>query len=50
MGRCLQRRGDGDLIEVVGSFQSGDLIVKRANDEIREGASTHHFCYPRSLT
>ena len=28
---------DGDLIRVIGSLQSGDRIVKRANDEIREG-------------
>lgn len=28
---------DGDLIEVIGPLQSGDKIVKRANDELREG-------------
>ncbi len=30
---------DGDLIEVVGPLQAGDRVVKRANDEIREGTS-----------
>src|SRR6266581_4231993 len=29
--------GDGDLIEVIGPLQAGDKIVKRANDELREG-------------
>jgi membrane fusion protein, multidrug efflux system len=28
---------EGDLIEVMGALQPGDLVVKRANDEIREG-------------
>jgi membrane fusion protein, multidrug efflux system len=28
---------DGDLIQVIGSLHPGDLIVKRATDEIREG-------------
>jgi len=28
---------DGDLVEVIGPLQSGDKIVTRANDELREG-------------
>jgi RND family efflux transporter MFP subunit len=28
---------DGDLIEVIGPLQTGDRVVKRANDELREG-------------
>jgi RND family efflux transporter MFP subunit len=28
---------DGDLIRVLGPLQAGDLVVKRATDEIREG-------------
>ena len=28
---------DGDLIEVIGDLKAGDRIVKRANDELREG-------------
>jgi RND family efflux transporter MFP subunit len=30
---------DGDLLEVTGPLKSGDRIVKRATDEIREGTS-----------
>ena len=30
---------DGDLIEVTGSLQAGDLVVRRATDEMREGAA-----------
>src|SRR5437867_3771286 len=30
---------DGDLVEVIGPLQAGDKVVKRANDELREGAS-----------
>ncbi|MEP6714177.1 MAG: efflux RND transporter periplasmic adaptor subunit [Terriglobia bacterium] len=29
---------DGDLIEVSGNLQAGDMVVRRATDEIREGA------------
>jgi membrane fusion protein (multidrug efflux system) len=29
--------GDGDLVEVAGDLKAGDLVVQRANDEIREG-------------
>lgn len=28
---------DGDLIEVSGNLQAGDMVVRRATDEIREG-------------
>jgi len=28
---------DGDLVEVLGDLKGGDMIVRRANDEIREG-------------
>ena len=28
---------EGDLMEVIGPLQAGDKIVKRANDELREG-------------
>jgi len=28
---------DGDLVRVIGSIQAGDLVVKRATDEMREG-------------
>ena len=31
--------GDGDFIEVTGPLQPGDKVVKRANDELREGAT-----------
>ena len=29
----------GDLVEVIGNLQSGDLVVRRATDEIREGTA-----------
>ncbi len=29
---------DGDLIEVLGDLKAGDMVVRRANDEIRDGA------------
>jgi len=28
---------DGDLVEVMGNLKTGDMVVKRATDEIREG-------------
>lgn len=28
---------EGDLMEVTGPLQAGDRVVKRANDELREG-------------
>jgi membrane fusion protein (multidrug efflux system) len=28
---------EGDSIRVIGSLQAGDLVVKRATDEIRQG-------------
>jgi RND family efflux transporter MFP subunit len=31
--------GEGDLIEVLGTLKAGDMIVRRASDEIREGTS-----------
>ena len=30
---------DGDLVEVIGNLQAGDRVVRRATDEIREGAA-----------
>jgi RND family efflux transporter MFP subunit len=30
---------DGDLIEVMGNLEAGDMVVRRATDEIRDGAS-----------
>ncbi len=30
---------DGDLIEVVGSLQPGDKVVRRATDELKEGSA-----------
>jgi hypothetical protein len=29
---------EGDLVEVIGNLKSGDMVVRRATDEIREGA------------
>jgi membrane fusion protein (multidrug efflux system) len=29
---------DGDFVEVIGPLQAGDKVVKRANDELREGS------------
>jgi membrane fusion protein, multidrug efflux system len=29
---------DGDLIEILGDLKAGDMVVRRANDEIRDGA------------
>ena len=37
VGKCRQRAADGDFIEVIGPLQAGDKVVKRANDELREG-------------
>ena len=37
---------DGELVEVIGSLRSGERIVKRATDEIREG-STLNFGSPK---
>jgi RND family efflux transporter MFP subunit len=33
---------DGDLIEVIGNLRSGDMVVRRATDEVREGAALPH--------
>lgn len=30
---------DGDLVEVLGDLQAGDLVVRRATDEVREGTA-----------
>ena len=30
---------EGDLVEVIGNLKPGDLVVRRATDEIREGAA-----------
>lgn len=30
---------EGDLVEVLGNLKAGDMVAKRANDEIREGAA-----------
>jgi len=30
---------DGDLVEVFGDLRAGDLVVRRASDEIREGTA-----------
>jgi len=30
---------DGDLVEVIGDLKAGEMIVRRATDEIRDGAS-----------
>jgi hypothetical protein len=30
---------DGDLIEVSGKLRTGDMVVRRATDEIREGTA-----------
>jgi RND family efflux transporter MFP subunit len=32
-------QADGDLIRVIGPLQAGDLVVKRATDEIRQGTA-----------
>ena len=32
---------DGDLVEVAGDLKPGDMVVRRATDEIREGAELH---------
>jgi RND family efflux transporter MFP subunit len=29
---------DGDLVEVIGNLHPGDMVVRRATDEIRDGA------------
>jgi len=30
---------EGDLVQVIGSLRPGDMVVRRATDEIREGTS-----------
>lgn len=34
-----KRADDGDLVEVIGNLQPGDKVVRRATDEIRDGAA-----------
>jgi hypothetical protein len=29
---------EGDLVEVLGDLKAGDLVVRRATDELRDGA------------
>lgn len=29
---------EGDLVDVIGDLKPGDIVVPRANDEIREGS------------
>jgi hypothetical protein len=29
---------EGDLVEVIGNLKAGDMVVKRATDEMRDGA------------
>ena len=31
---------EGDLVEVLGNLKAGDMVVRRANDELREGDGT----------
>ena len=33
---------DGDLVEVTGNLRPGDMVVRRATDELREGAALPH--------
>ena len=30
---------EGDLVEVIGNLKAGDMVVRRATDEIREGST-----------
>ncbi len=32
---------EGDLIEIIGNLKPGDMVVKRATDEVRQGAALH---------
>ena len=32
---------EGDLLEVIGDLKAGDMVVKRATDEMRDGAPLH---------
>jgi hypothetical protein len=33
---------EGDLIEVIGNLRPGDMVVRRATDELRQGAAIPH--------
>jgi len=37
MGKYHPGRGSGDLVEVFGPLEEGDIILRRGSDEIREG-------------
>ena len=30
---------EGDLVEVLGNLKAGDMVVRRANDEMRDGTA-----------
>jgi membrane fusion protein, multidrug efflux system len=32
---------EGDLVEVIGSLKAGDMVVRRATDEMRDGTTIH---------
>jgi RND family efflux transporter MFP subunit len=42
------RRGssDGDWVEIFGAIEAGDLVVRRASDELREGARVNTRSHP----
>ena len=33
---------EGDLIEVTGNLRAGDMVVRRATDEVRDGVAIPH--------
>jgi hypothetical protein len=33
---------EGDLIEVIGDLRPGDMVLRRATDEVRPGAALPH--------
>jgi len=35
----VRSAADGDLIQVSGDLRAGDMVVRRATDEIRPGAA-----------
>jgi membrane fusion protein (multidrug efflux system) len=38
---------EGDLVEVIGNMKSGEMVVRRANDEIRDGAPLQIAAKPK---
>jgi len=38
---------EGDLVEVIGNLKPGEMVVRRANDEMREGAPLRIAANPR---